>query len=205
MQAEYHNNLEQGSEEWLSIRLGRVGGSESAALLTDPRNKADREAGKLSSACLSLAYQKAGEKLVGQELPNFENFAMQRGSLLESEAREVYELETSSHVAQVGYITYGEHFGVSPDGLVGTDGAIEIKCPLAAEWLRYHKERTPKKEHYAQMQWLMLITGRQWCDYVVYHPDLGILIDICEISEATQSKLKDRMRKYAELMKEILV
>ena len=199
-----HNEIEQGSPEWHALRLGRVGGSESASLLTEPRSKADKEAGKVSQAFMTLVYKKAAEQLVGQEQPNYESFAMQRGSLLENEAREVYELETGNRVIQVGYITSGNLFGVSPDGLIGNDGALEIKCPLAPEFLRFKQTRLCKSEHHAQIQWLLWITGRKWCDYVVYHPQLGIEIQRYERDEKTIAIFDMAVVKYETLITQLL-
>ena len=123
-----YNDIYQRTEEWHNIRLGRVGGSESSVLSV----KGKSESG-LGAAAFTLLYEKAYELI--QEEPVKENivtFAMQRGMDLEPEAIHEYELSKMVKVDQVGYILNSDmkYAGYSPDGLVGEDGLIEVKCCL---------------------------------------------------------------------------
>ena len=164
-----YNDIHQRSEEWYNIRLGRVGGSESSVLSV----KGKSESG-LGAAAFTLLYEKAYEII--QEEPVKENivtFAMQRGMDLEPEAIHEYELSKMVKVDQVGYILNSDfkYAGYSPDGLVGEDGLIEVKCPGNSEFMRQIITNEIPKQYFCQMQWGMFISGRKWCDYVVYNPD----------------------------------
>ena len=85
----------------------------------------------------------------------------------------VYENNHFQNVTLCGYVTDADkkYAGYSPDGLIGEDGLIEIKCPGHIEYIRTLIERDVPKRYQAQMQWGMMLTGRSWCDYVVYNPD----------------------------------
>ena len=164
-----YNDIHQRSEEWYNIRLGRVGGSESSVLSV----KGKSESG-LGAAAFTLLYEKAYELI--QEEPVKENivtFAMQRGMDLEPEAIYEYEMAKMVKVDQVGYILNSDYkyAGYSPDGLVGEDGLIEVKCPGNSEFMRQIITNEIPKQYFCQMQWGMFISGRKWCDYVVYNPD----------------------------------
>lgn len=164
----YHYDIKQGSEEWLQIRAGRITGTDAAALLVNGKS-----ANGLGAGAISLLYNKAAEFVTGPEENNFTNYAMQRGTELEPYARAEYETATWNHVEQVGFVSVGEYFGVSPDGLVGDEGLIEIKCPMGAEFVRFVDTKEIPEAHMAQMQWAMFLTGRKWCDYVVFNPDFA--------------------------------
>ena len=95
---------------------------------------------------------------------------MQHGTDTEPAARAMYMLETGADVTETGFIPHPSiaMSGASPDGLVGEDGLIEIKCPNTATHLEFLQSRKPKHEYLLQMQWQMACTGRQWCDFVSY-------------------------------------
>jgi putative phage-type endonuclease len=186
-----YNDIHQRSEEWYNIRLGRVGGSESSVLSV----KGKSESG-LGAAAFTLLYEKAYEII--QEEPVKENivtFAMQRGMDLEPEAIHEYELSKMVKVDQVGYILNSDfkYAGYSPDGLVGEDGLIEVKCPGNSEFMRQIITNEIPKQYFCQMQWGMFISGRKWCDYVVYNPDYHkspLYIDRVDRIEKTIETLK---------------
>ena len=186
-----YNDIHQRSEEWYNIRLGRVGGSESSVLSV----KGKSESG-LGAAAFTLLYEKAYELI--QEEPVKENivtFAMQRGMDLEPEAIHEYELSKMVKVDQVGYILNSDYkyAGYSPDGLVGEDGLIEVKCPGNSEFMRQIITNEIPKQYFCQMQWGMFISGRKWCDYVVYNPDYDkspLYIDRVDRSDKTIETLK---------------
>lgn len=160
----YYHNITQGTDEWHEIRAGHVGGSEAHALFVKGKGSI------LGVSAISLVYEKVGEMFTGP-VEMLGNYAMQRGNELEPQARAAYTLDTFTNVDQCGYIEAGRFVGYSPDGLIGDDGLIEIKCPMAPEFARFAHTREIDPKHYAQMQWGLWITGRDWCDYVMYHPD----------------------------------
>lgn len=164
------HNVQQGTDEWKQMKAGKFGGTTADTFLVNGKSE-----NGLGSGLQNLIYQKAAELVTGPDLSEWSTPAMQRGVELEPIARRRYEDEHFAAVEEVGYIQRGEFFGVSPDGLVGEDGAIEIKCPQAPEFVRWMVTREIPKGYYAQMQWLLFITGRSWCDYVVYHPEFAPL------------------------------
>lgn len=95
---------------------------------------------------------------------------MQRGNDLELEARNWYQLETGEIVEQISFIDHPniDDAGASPDGLVGNEGLIEIKCPNTATHIETLRSKKPSDRYYKQMQWQMACTGRKWCDFVSF-------------------------------------
>lgn len=186
-----YNDIHQRSEEWHNIRLGRVGGSESSVLSV----KGKSESG-LGAAAFTLLYEKAYEIIQKEPVKeNIVTFAMQRGMDLEPEAIHEYELSKMVKVDQVGYILNSDYkyAGYSPDGLVGEDGLIEVKCPGNSEFMRQIITNEIPKQYFCQMQWGMFISGRKWCDYVVYNPDYHkspLYIDRVDRIEKTIETLK---------------
>lgn len=184
--------INQGSEDWEALRLGRVGGSQCCPLLTN--GKSDNG---LGVGAQTLVYQKIEEYVTG-ESPSYTNAAMERGTEYEPLARREYENQTFTSVQEVGYISIGDCLGVSPDGLVGDVGGIEIKCPGGAEFARFADTRKIEKKYFAQMQWFLWITGREWCDFVMYHPDFSpnLIIERVYPDPETFERFSEQVPKY---------
>ena len=147
----------QRSKEWYDLRCGKLTASNFHVLM--------------HNSCTAHQYimEKALERLTGKCVPNrFWTEDLQRGIDLEPIACREYELETGNKVIHVGFIEHNEYAGSSPDGLVGTDGMIEIKCPNETNFwkLQLHPKISP--QHYTQMQFNMWVAKRLWCDYVNY-------------------------------------
>ena len=155
-----NEELPQGSEEWLKTRLGKFGGTDAQAVAT---------AGK---GLETLCFEKVGEIITGRPKDTYKNADMERGNELENTARSAYEIQSGNMVTQVGYVELDEYIGVSPDGLVGEDGLIEIKCPSDSVFIRFLYDRKLDTKYEWQMQHQMYVTGRKWCDYVVYNDNL---------------------------------
>lgn len=160
------HRCEQGSDEWLRLRAGRIGGTSCAELIVNGRDESG-----LGAGAKTLVYRKAAEFITGPE-ESYINDAMARGIALEPVARHRYQDERFCKVAEVGYISSGDFLGVSPDGML-PGGGIEIKCPGPAEFVRYMDTRVIKKEYYYQCQWSMYLTGAEWWDFVYFHPGFG--------------------------------
>ena len=148
---------EQRSKQWYDLRCGKLTASSFHVLM--------------HSSCTAHQYimEKALERLTGKCVPNrFWTEDLQRGIDLEPIACREYELVTGNKVVHVGFVQHNEYVGSSPDGLVGTDGMIEIKCPNEQNfWKQYlHPKVCP--QHYTQIQFNLWVCNRQWCDYVVY-------------------------------------
>ena len=157
----------QGSDEWLQARAGRVTASRVADLMAKTKSGP-------SASRVNYMAQLISERLTGQPAESFTNAAMRHGTETEPEARAAYEMLTGADVVEVGFIPHPtiDGFGASPDGLVGDDGLIEIKCPNTATHIEtLLAEKVPSKYN-TQMQVQMLCTDRQWCDFISYDPRL---------------------------------
>jgi putative phage-type endonuclease len=154
------HNFEQGSEAWENIRLGKFGGTDAQAVAT---------AGKgLDTKC----YEKVAEILTQRAKTGYSNEDMERGHEFEDIARQIYEVQTGNKVETTGYAELSKYVGCSPDGLVGKDGLIEIKCPNDANFVRFADEGAVDSAYIWQMQHQMFVTGRKWCDLVVFNDNL---------------------------------
>jgi putative phage-type endonuclease len=191
--------------DWNRIRYGRVGGSESEALLVKGKS-----AHGLGTGAISMLYDKVWEiKTSSPAKDVFVNDAMQRGIDLEGEAIYNYQNEHFKTVTQCGYVTNEDkrYAGYSPDGLIGEDGLIEIKCPGSREYVRTLIEGDIPKRYQAQMQWGMMLTGRSWCDYVVYNPDFesnSMVVQKVERDDDMIELLLDNYLVFENLMNQAL-
>jgi predicted phage-related endonuclease len=130
---------------------------------------------------------------------------MQRGNDLENTARLAYEMETSNIVTKVGYIELNEFIGVSPDGLVGEDGMIEIKCPCDAVFVRFLYDHKIDPKYEWQMHHQMFVSGRKWVDYVLFNDNLNkIIVTRVERNEEKIEKLRIGTEGGVAKIKEIL-
>lgn len=163
--------VEQGSPEWFAQRLGRITASNFGALMTLPRSKKDREAGLISETARTYLVKKVSEVLTGMS-KEFTTQSMEWGSETEDEARKIYELENMVEVKQIGFAILESNpiVGGSPDGLVGDDGIIEIKCPDSNTFTGYLLGDSIVKGYMAQIQGNLWILDRSWCDFIVYDP-----------------------------------
>jgi hypothetical protein len=157
----------QGSDAWLQSRRGVITGSRFALA----REKL--KTGKPSAAATRYAMDTARERCGGLTLPSVQNLAMRIGSEQEDAARASYELETGRMVTQCGFFCTEDHkFGVSPDGLVGDDGLIEIKTMVSSETLFRCVVDGISADYIDQINGEMWLLNRQWCDLVLWAPDL---------------------------------
>ena len=160
---------EQGSPEWLASRLGRPSASMFGKLVTG--------SGKPSGSAESYINEMIAERLTGRSKPFFTNEHMERGNFLEPEARQAYEFITDFEVVETGFILDdSQEFGCSPDGLVADDGGLEIKCPSDSVHVSYLRAGKVPAKYYQQVQGCMMITGREWWDFMSYHPEMPHLL-----------------------------
>ena len=156
----------QGSVEWLQARAGRVTASRVADLLA--RTKTGYGASRASYMAELVV-----ERLTGRPAERFTNAAMERGTALEPVARQTYAFVHDVDVEETGLVMHSAiaDFGASPDGIIGADGLLEIKCPGAAAHMETLLSGAPPAKYVTQMQAQMACTGRAWCDFVSFHPD----------------------------------
>lgn len=168
-------HLEQGSEAWLAARAGVI----TASRFADARAKLSRaskngKAGDPAASATEYAWTVAMERIAGTPLDQtFNTWQMRRGTELEPEARMAYELKTGLLAGESGLLLTDEHtFGYSSDGLVDDDGLIEIKCPANCQKIGtiWSNPESAVDEYIDQIQGGMWITGRKWCDFIMYCP-----------------------------------
>lgn len=157
--------IEQGSPEWFAQRLGKVTASRVADVIAKTKTG-------YSTSRANYMTELALERITGSRQEGFTNAAMQWGTETEPLARAAYEAETGEIVDEVAMI---EHpaiamTGASPDGLVGANGLIEIKCPNSATHMETLLTGKPAGKYITQMMWQMACTKRQWCDFVSFDP-----------------------------------
>ena len=155
--------MEQQSTEWFTARLGKVTASRVADVIAKTKTgySASRDNYMAQLIC---------ERLTGQKGESFTNAAMEHGTLTEPLARSAYENARSLLVKEVGFINHPriEMSGASPDGLVGDDGLVEIKCPNTATHIDTLLSQKVPTKYITQMQWQMLCCQRKWCDFVSF-------------------------------------
>lgn len=166
--------VEQRSDLWKMLKIGRFTASEFHKLMTDPRSKTDKESGNLSESAKTYVMDKVAEGLTGVS-NEIDTFATRWGIENEPIAKELYSEVFGVKVREVGFCRYDEYVGCSPDGLVGSDGGLEIKCPYNSskhiEYLLLNDVESFKKkctEYYWQIQGCLMVTGREWWDFVSF-------------------------------------
>lgn len=157
--------MEQRSEAWFNERLGKVTASRVADIV------AKTKSGYSTSRANYMA-ELVAERLTGKKGDSFSSTAMQWGTDQEPNARAAYESARGVLVQETGFVPHPiiSDAGASPDGLVGDDGLIEIKCPYTATHLDFLIGEAIPEKYIIQMQWQMACTGRKWCDFASYDP-----------------------------------
>jgi putative phage-type endonuclease len=170
----------QGSPEWHQIRCAKVTGSRIKDVMAKGKGSAE------SVTRRNYLAQIACEVLTGAPMSdNYSNGHMQRGNEFEAAARQIYEFTYDVKVEQVAFIDHPHipRHGISPDGIVGTDGMIEIKCPIPAIHIGYLLGGVTPTEYVKQMQTEMSCADRQWNDFVSYCPALPLELQLFVVRE----------------------
>jgi len=161
-------DCQQGSTEWLRARLGVATASRASDALSVLKS------GAPSKARMDYAIELAFERVSGSVLEKVVTVAMSRGSELEPDARAAYEARTGVLVDQMGFALHDTlQAGASPDGLIGADGLLEIKCPFGQDRIARIWATNDISDYAQQIEWQMWILGRQWCDVAIYDPRLS--------------------------------
>ena len=162
--------LDQGSEEWLTARRGKITGSR----FKDARDKL--KGGQPSKACLGYAMDVARERIGGSAPSKFQNAAMRTGTEQEPFARAMYEARTGHMVDEAGfYLSDDAVFGLSPDGLIDDDGVLEIKTMVSSDTLFTAVADGDVSAYMDQCHGYLWLLGRQWVDLVLWCPDLNLM------------------------------
>lgn len=185
---------EQRSDEWMALRAGRMTASNAATIAANGKGLE------------TYIYTLLAEKYSGNKGESYLSKDMERGVEMEDQARMTYEIEHDK-VDEVGFIEMDEYTGASPDGLVGEDGGIEIKCVNDTNYFRVlvDGESAIESKFIWQCQMLLLVSGRKWFDLVLYNTNFeqNTLTFRIEPDEKKQEKLKAGIEKGKELIKYI--
>lgn len=168
----------QGTDEWFAIRKGKMTASHAQAI------------GNCGKGLDTYITELMAEFYSSGEKEQFTNKHTERGNELEPIARSMYELETGNIVTQIGFM-HNEYVGASVDGLVGEDGLIEIKCVDDVSYFKHllYGQAEVDTKYIWQVQMQLLVTGRKWCDLVVYNPNYEKSMCIFRI-EPDQEKIE---------------
>lgn len=163
-------DVEQGSAEWFAARAGLPTASEFATVMAKGKD------GGKSLTRAKYMRQLAGEIITGEPAPEgYSNGFMERGKLLESEARDLYAFTRDADPLLVGFLRNGNK-GASPDSLIGSDGGLEIKTAIPAVQIERLQAGKLPSEHRAQVQGNIWVSEREWWDFLSYCPKLPPLI-----------------------------
>jgi hypothetical protein len=190
-------DVEQGSEAWFAVRCGIPTASCFDKLVTSK--------GEPSKQAEKYLFQLAGERVTGKPEEGFKNDFMQRGNDREQEARNFYTVVTDSPIQKVGVCFPDEKrkYACSPDGLVGSDGGIEIKCPSMAVHVGYLLAGKMPVEYFQQVQGSLLVTGRKWWDFVSYYPGIKPVIIRIHRDESFLKALTIELEVFSKNLEEI--
>jgi putative phage-type endonuclease len=188
---------EQRTPEWYEERMGIPTASSFDKIITSK--------GDISASRTKYLYKLVAEKLSGTVETSYINDAMQHGIDTEAEARKVYELITLNDVEHVGFcLSDCERYGASPDGLVGEDGLLEIKCPKAETHIEYLLNGKLPTAYFQQVQGQLLVTGRKWCDFMSYVRNLKPFIIRVGRDEEFIKKLEQALIEFDKEKQEII-
>jgi len=196
--------LIQGTYAWRLARCGSLGASQVNKVM------ARTKSGGIAAGRANVMADMIVERLTGIPTEVFITDAMRWGIEHEPYARDDYRLKHRCSVEQVGIVRHpsipGTH--ASPDGIVGADGLLEIKCPQGAAHLATLRSRSVPSEYITQIQWQMACTGRAWCDFASFHPKMPesmmLFVIRVERDNARIAVLEKEVRTFlAELDKEV--
>ena len=199
-------NCEQGSDEWFEVRRGIPTASNFSYVMASGKD------GETSKSRKTYLYKKAAEIITSKPpVESFSNEHMERGHILEPDARRLYAFMTDTEPLQVGFIRNGRT-GCSPDALIGDNGVLEIKTKLPHLMIETMLKGGFPAAHKAQCQGELWITEREWIDLVVYWPDFPAIITrasrdeefICDLAYAVKlfneelDEVVERIRRFQE-------
>lgn len=183
---------DQNSGEWYIARIGIPTASRFKDVLAKGEGKTRKR------YMLDLI----GERITGEPTESYSNLHMERGKIMEDEARNLYSFITNAEPDRVGFIKNGIT-GCSPDALIGDDGALEIKTKLPALQIECLLADKLPSEHVAQVQGCLWITGRQWLDFVSYWPKLPLFVKRVYRDEEYIKNLSAEVQKFYDEMIEL--
>src|SRR5262245_9941599 len=162
---------EQGTPEWYTLRMGMVTMSRASTILARGKGSAE------SQTRARYMRELAAERITGRLNESYSNAHMERGRAQEAAARSIYSFVYECEPILVGFVEDAEHrCGCSPDAMIREDGLLEIKTALPHIVVDLLATGRPPPEHKAQVQGGMWLTGRKWCDLIVYCEGLPMYV-----------------------------
>jgi len=189
------HDIQQNTNEWFELRKGKFTASTFKDLF------AKETTATYEKAIYRVVFERLSGDLVTSE---FQSAYMKRGRELEPEALKRYSLITFNKVDYAGFFEYNEWIGASPDGLIGTDGLVEAKCPAYNTMINYLLKKTLPNEYYWQVHGQMFVTGRKWVDFLAYHPSLETVVLKVNRDEKIIKELQTKLNESIEKVKSII-
>jgi len=184
----------QGSPEWYAAKLGIPSASNFDKIICVD--------GAPSKQQRKYLYQLTAEIISKKSEETYQSEDMLRGKEMEAEAKKLYELITRSKVTEVGFCL-SDGYGASPDGLIGKNGCLEIKCPKAETHIGYLLNGSSLPVEYVQQtQGQLLVTGREWVDFMSYYPGLRPFIVRVKRDKKFIPALKKELEKFCTELKQ---
>jgi hypothetical protein len=190
-------NCEQGTPEWLACRAGIPTASEFDTVMAKGRGGGD------SKTRRTYMLKLIGERLTHEPMYSYSNDHMERGKVMEAEARDLYQMIAEVDCQQVGFLRRGDA-GASPDSLVGNDGMLEIKTKLPHLQIDCILYDEFPAEHRAQCQGQLWIAEREWVDFVSYWPGLPLFAKRVFRDEDYIKRLAEAVRVFNTEMEETI-
>jgi len=188
------SEFEQGTDEWMAERTGIPSASNFSKIFTT--------AGKPSATATTYMNELVAEWVLGEKEQIKVNEWMTRGLELEAEARKAYSFVNEVDVLEVGFCFKDEDklVGCSPDGLVGTNGILEIKCPKASTHIGYILGGKLPSTYFQQVHGQLWVTGRDDCDFISYYPGLPNFEIRVEREQKNMGMIDSHLAKFIDEM-----
>jgi putative phage-type endonuclease len=197
--------MKQGTPEWHEARRAKITGTGFSKVLS-------KKDGKTRTAYMR---QLILERKTGVTADGYYDKNMEVGNQTEPQARLYYEKINKVKIEQAGFVDYhpeskvelaeyGNYVGVSPDGLVGTDGGVEIKCPLPKTHLEYMTKNRLPSTYKPQVQGILWVTNRKWCDFISFCPQVEKQPYWCIRIERDEEYIKNLKTEVSKFIDEML-
>jgi hypothetical protein len=188
------HNVEQNTEEWENLRMGKFTASKFKDLFLSKTTKGYEKA----------IYLPVYERLTGESPESFSSNYMERGHEMEPEAKETYEIESFNIVKPGGFWSLNGWVGASPDGLIGENGIWENKSPAYNTMINYLLNGKLPNIYKWQVYGQLYVTGREWCDFTAYHPKLKLLTIRIHRDEKIINELSTKLNESIDIAKNLI-
>lgn len=191
-----YNNIEQGTPEWFEVRAGIPTASMFQAVISKGKGSAP------SKTRETYMLKLLGERLTGELQEGITNAHLERGKIMEAEARTAYEFQSDNEAKEIGFIRNGNK-GCSPDAVIDDNGMLEIKTKLPHLQLSVLLKNELPSDHKAQVQGQLMVAEREWCDFVSYWPKLPLFILRVNRDEEYITDLSNKIDIFNEEMAQL--